>query len=455
MKIISETIGFIRRQPWQTYAYILGGWIIIAIFNFAIQKAGVQTNTPFLFPISIFHGPLLHLSGLGYLILFLALMFFSTKFINKFSAWAVFSSGLALIILGNLGQGGLDAGFLKPFYDTGIQYYHDAVKITDWQSWLGGFNSIQPELQDHSRTHPPFAILIHYFALALSGGSITALSSVFVLFSFFTIPLVWLIFRELGTEKVERNLLSLLFSLIPAVNIYAAVGLDGVIMTASTVFLLGLVIVFNREKAGVAGILLCIAGFVMTNMLSFGGVFLTAAGLLLGTWEFLLKKKINILGVTILSGIFFLIIIIFLKKYYAYDHILSFITASHLENPEGFRALAHPWEYVMTRIEDVCEIALFFSIGCLAVFFDRSKIKSFFRSFKKNEILLMFSGVLVLLMMFASGAFRTGETARACLFIYPYLFLGLMRMEERRLRDLVYLAGIQTAAMQLFGGYFW
>jgi len=66
-----------------------------------------------------------------------------------------------------------------------------------------------------------------------------------------------------------------------------------------------------------------------------------------------------------------------------------------------------------------------------------------------------------LLAMFATGAFRTGETARACLFIYPYLLLPVAAQLDHQQPDasdrrlLVWLVFGQTLLMQTFGGYFW
>ena len=68
---------------------------------------------------------------------------------------------------------------------------------------------------------------------------------------------------------------------------------------------------------------------------------------------------------------------------------------------------------------------------------------------------IMLSGLITLLAMFVSGAFSTGETARAALFIYPYIMLALKNSNVRILRDILILAGLQTFGMQLFGRYFW
>src|SRR5207247_2044011 len=62
---------------------------------------------------------------------------------------------------------------------------------------------------------------------------------------------------------------------------------------------------------------------------------------------------------------------------------------------------------------------------------------------------VMMGAVGTLALMFASGAYRTGETARACLFAYPYLLLALRRLAPERAFALICFAGVQTLVMQL------
>ena len=109
----------------------------------------------------------------------------------------------------------------------------------------------------------------------------------------------------------------------------------------------------------------------------------------------------------------------------------------------------------MTRLEDVCEIALFFSFGCLAALLAARAggVRVFDLRDPAGRLALI--GVAVLALLFVTGAYRTGETARGCLYLYPYLVLALARRDGQTLRDLCVLAGAQTAAMQLMGNFFW
>ena len=127
--------------------------------------------------------------------------------------------------------------------------------------------------------------------------------------------------------------------------------------------------------------------------------------------------------------------------------------ASALENPDGFRLFHTPAAYIATRIENICEIALFASIGYLAILLQNPNQLRL--SWKDSHTPIMIFGPLILLLMFATGAFRTGETARAALFIYPYLLMLIIRLPTPTLRLLLLLAGLQTLAMQLLGEYHW
>src|SRR5207249_5541223 len=126
------------------------------------------------------------------------------------------------------------------------------------------FNANQPTLLVHARTHPPFAVLIHYLFLHISGNNLNFLSIVFVLFSSLSIILVWNIFRVVQVPLEERNLLAVLFSVIPAVNIYSAVSLDGVILTCATLFLFGNVILLQEEHISTTGLISMILGLTIT-----------------------------------------------------------------------------------------------------------------------------------------------------------------------------------------------
>ena len=68
--------------------------------------------------------------------------------------------------------------------------------------------------------------------------------------------------------------------------------------------------------------------------------------------------------------------------------------------------------------------------------------------------------IVTLLGMFLVGAWRTGETARACAFIYPFLLFPVAKLldvdstKNARLQ-LASLVILQTVVMQSLGTFHW
>jgi len=142
--------------------------------NFTLLATGHRTGCPATFPIAILLGPPFHPRGVPYALAYLLVLGFGLRMprLGAGQAWAL---GLLLLVFGNLAQGGFDAGYLKPFYEpylgAHVQYFDDAVRIQRPGAWLSEFNTLQPHLLIHSRTHPPFAVLLHYVVLQRRGGT--------------------------------------------------------------------------------------------------------------------------------------------------------------------------------------------------------------------------------------------------------------------------------------------
>jgi hypothetical protein len=445
---------FLQLLPVNTIYKLLAAWLGLGLLSNLLIEAGFKIDVARYFPISEFYGPTIHVSGLPYAALFLVVFFLAIKHVSRFNLVQVWLLGLALIVLGNLAQGSVDTAFYLPFYGHGGQYYHDAIQITGWRQWLRDFNANQTQLQNHSQTHPPFAVLVQYLLLEIGNRHLFILAGAFILLSSLSIILVWQILRESDLPAPRSSELALLFAVIPAFNIYSAVSIEGVIAMLSTLFLLG-VIKIVRQGMSRLGMLLFAAGLLLANLLTFIGTFLLATACLIGLREILLKKKADVLialFVTLLLGV--LVYFIMLRGL-GYDHLEAFLTAARYDNPEGFRALHVPLDYVMTRIEDMAEIALFLSLGALAVLFHRDHLKLQITDFHDEITSIFLAGVFSLLLMFLVGAFKTGETARICLFIYPYIMLVLRKLDDSTLRAVTIFAGLQTIIMQTFGGYFW
>ncbi|MGH7452045.1 MAG: hypothetical protein ACRENG_11905 [bacterium] len=440
--------------PIGTIRKLLLAWVALGLISNLMIEAGLNPGTARYFPISEFHGPTIHVSGLPYAALFLIVFFLALKHVSRFNLLQVWLVGLVLVVLGNLAQGSIDAAFYKPFYGHGGQYYHDAIRITDWRQWLRDFNANQLNLENHSQTHPPFAVLLHYVLLQVGNGNLFILAGAFILLSSLSVNLIWQILRELELPASQSSQLTLLFAVIPAVNIYTAVSLEGVIAALCTFFLLG-IIKIARKGMGLPAMFYFTAGFLLANLLTFAGTFLAATALLIGLRELLLNKKIGVLLALFANLLLGTPICVIMLRRFGYDYLESFFTASRHVNPGGFRVLHMPLDYVMTRIECVAEIALFLSFGVLALLFHRHRLKLRLDDWRDGTTGIFLAGISSLLLMFLAGAFGTGESARIGLFIYPYFMLILRNLEDSPLRAVTIFAGLQTIIMQTFGGYFW
>jgi hypothetical protein len=436
---------------------LAAGFGALLALNLALRAAGLVTHTAQLFPVSIVRVPELHGAGLPWAALFGLLLAGAVSRRTTLSPLQLWGAGTLLLLFGNLAQGGWDAGFLRPFYDPrggpppGVQYYHDALRIADLRAWLAGFNEAQSGLLNHSRTHPPFAVLIHRWLLDASGERLGVLAGVFVLVSSLAVPLVWDLARRLGVARGRASELALLFAVLPAFNVYGAVSLDGLVLTSSTLALWGWVAAGRGSPwLGAAGFAL---GFVATQLLSFAGLFLVAAlGLLAlhGLWT---ERRAHGLALLALGLLAFAGVCAALQTQWGYDHLAAFRTASRLENPAGFRALSEPWNYAMTRVEGVAEIALFFSLPALAVLLLRIRARR--PDAREPADRLLRAGCAALAAMLLAGAWWTGETARTCLFLYPYLVLGLRAAPAAGFGALILATGAQTVLMQSFASFFW
>lgn len=450
---------FANRQPWMIISFILITLIMLNTINAALHNAGhgPTIGTPRQwFPISIFpHSPNLN-SSIPYTVIFLVLLFIGVRFIKQLTVpWALVLS-VFLILFGNLIQGDLSAASIHPFTEGWGQYYHEAAKINAPFSWINVFNASQENLLVHSKTHPPFAVLIHWGFLSL--GGLVGLSGAFIVISLTQIPLFYIVAKtvllrsNINSNKTKdlAKTLTLLYSVIPSVNIYSVICLDALIAVAFLVALLG--VILTDEKLTITNVTILIVGFTLANALTFGGIFLIALLGIVILYRVIRSRSYNLLLGGFACGSFAILFIVGANRFLHYDHLQAFFTASHLENPQGFRLLSDPLQYFATRVEGITEILLFLGVGVLAILLH--EFPNVIKADRKTAFLSA-SAIVILLLMFASGAFRTGETARVCLFIYPYLIMFASRSSHRTLRDMMLWAGIQTVYMQTIGNYFW
>ncbi len=437
------------------FAGLLILWgILLLIYRFILWQFNL--GTPKWFPISILIERGITEFGILYLLFFLFLLSLLLWKIRSLNEWVLLIGCCMLIVCGNLMQGDFDAAFLKPFYATNTQYYADAVNVANWRDWLAAFNANQSSLALHSQTHPPFAVLIHNLFFGNSNFRLQNVAIDFSIVTLCTLPVLLFILRTLDIDSYARKCILLLFSVLPAVNIYSIVSLDGLIMTSSTIFLLGIILLLRKPKFAIIGFLLTASGFIITNYLTFGGIFLLGVGLILAALEYFSTKRLVTLKGLLACVVIFIGSAVILLTVFHYNHIESFLTASRIENPNGFRLFSDPAGYFLTRFEDVSEIAFFLSFGTLTILFTGQIIslkKDDFLAINNNAIAL--TGLLVLCLFFISGAYRTGETARSGLFIYPYFMILITAVDKETYPGLIILAGAQTAVMQIFMNFYW
>ncbi len=441
--------------PIKTLLSFIFGWVILlSIYRVFLFDRGL--DTPIWFPSSVVEFNGLHLSGIVFFLLFWHILIPALINLDRSNEWYIVLKCWLLIIFGNLIQGSYKLAFLKPFYGAGNQYYDDSLNVPNVLEWLASVNTNQTQLSMHGRTHPPFAILIHDFFLVISGYKVEAIAIGFAMISLFSIPLLLIIFKTLKLELANRKLLLLLFSILPAVNIYSIVCLDGIILTTSTLFLLGLVMLRIEGKNPLPGIVLIIAGTISTNFLTFGGLYLFGVLGIIALFDLFKKKNKTTFYSLIISIVVFLGCVLALKFFFNYDHIKGFLTASHIENPDGFLLFSNPLIYLLSRVEGISEIAFYLSFPVLVYLIAlRKNSQKKYRWFEDKSNLLITAGGFMLVLMLISGAFRTGETARCCLFFYPYLLLLLTDLRKETLPWLVITAGLQTSLMQLFCNFYW
>lgn len=426
-------------------------WILAIVINYSIGRVfDIDIGTPLYFPFSVFSLSF-NASGLPYAILFILIIYFVIKYRLYKNIFSTYILGVSLIVLGNMSLGNIELAFMNPIAGGNIQYYHDAIKIDSWKNWLSGFNNTQESLLCHARTHPPGALLIEKLFFTISKNPIW-ISTIFLFLSSISIVLIYKIFIELGKDKIFSNKMALLYAVIPSVNIYSLATLDAVIATLINIVLLGVIIILeskSKQRVIVWSVLSAVS-IILASFLTFGIIYMWGV---LGVFSLYLfyahgNKKILIFLST--TFVLFLFVTLLLDQSYSYNYFESFFTASRLENTHGFMLFANPFKYFATRIENIFEIAIFLSFGLVAVL---STIK--YKLQNNLYITLSFIAIGMLILMFLTGAYKTGETARACLFIVGFILTLLKDIPRSQLTPLITFAALQTILMQVLGFYFW
>ncbi len=351
----------------------------------------------------------------------------------------------------------------------GIQYWRDAQGVSSASSFLRAFNTVQPTLREHARTHPPGATLAFYVLRRLTGDR-PALASALLALTAMLIS-AWGM-RRLATATTPRSpngaasppdaFAVPLFLLLPAVQIYFCATLDALICGLLLVAIAAFAETANADRDApnttaplwsarpAVHTLLAAAALGTALFLTFGALW--AAGPL-ALCAVAPPRPVRALARLALVGALAVAPLFALRAGFGFDYITAFKTASQLENPHGFRLVAEPLSYLVTRLEDIAEIAVFF--GPFLLLLARRGLPALLRN--RRAFALVAGGVGTLALLFLSGAYRTGETARACLFLYPLLLLPVLSAATTSAakRQALALVWTQTLLMQTFGWYFW
>jgi hypothetical protein len=350
------------------------------------------------------------------------------------------------LILGTTLTHGWQAGLVQAGAGVGDfpnDYYRDALNIDTPVRFLQNFEQAQPSLSIHGRTHPPGAILLFYALQQLLTPAWIAIAiAVFAtwLTAFFLYKILSFEFTPSGAGQVL-----FIFFLIPSIQVYFAASLDAVVapLIIGTFFWF-----FSTSRWAPWISVVCL---ISASFLNFGVLFVFPVLVLLELLQFSgLRRSLLLIGVLVL---FYIV----LYALVGFNYLDSFRIATQIENPGGFQLLADPVTYLMTRIEDVAEVLLFLG-PFLTILMANSLIER-----KAHGMLMRFSilGMATFLLMILTGAYQTGETARAAIFLYPFLMIPAgfriaeMQAQGTSYRRLAVLVFLQTVVMQLIGDYWW
>jgi hypothetical protein len=428
-------------------------WFALAILFFWFKHIHFYPGIPRIFPISEIYPSTATLFSILPVIILIGLLLWII-FKTPRHRLAVFIISFMIIVLGNLLQGGIKQGFIDTLIGQGIpQPYYDATHVTNAWQFLTSFNQIQNHLTFHTKTHPSFLVLLIYYLRFFGGakgvliGSTLIFSASFVLF-FESLKL-------LGQSDTRSAKFTYLFAFIPSVNIYSIHSWDALAAVGFSIFLFGMVWIYKQGLSW-KNFLALFAGFLFANMMNFLALVLLGILGLTAIWMYYKEKRKDLLisfGGIILG---FIVILIFWKVAFQYDHIAAYMRArsSHLANTGVENSIQSIRQYIFSRMEGLGEIGLFLSLGVLAVLISPTHRK-FIGWLDSFEIILLVSTIIVVLLLFMMGINPTGETARPFMWLVPFILLCLKNIKDKTLNALIILAAVQTIAMQLAANYYW
>ncbi len=427
----------------------LAFWAVIILLNFIVTWLSemVGFKAPLTWPISVFDIPLIDSTRIVSLIIAAAVFAVLVLSVRRIltSIPAVIITGILLILVGNMIHGS-ESGLTRPITGYGAEYFEDAMQIVDPMYFLTAFNTLQPFLHMHSQTHPPGAVLLIYGLYRLLESPWMISVAILILSTALTVPFFHGVLRKMLPEGNTSERFSVfLLLLIPAVQVYFCASVDAIVAAA----FLG-VLYFFLQKNSVCSFIGTVVFLLIASFLSFAAVFLIPV--MIGYDWIRSRNASRSLGVILACAAIWLVVNLTL----GYNWLESLSTAARIENPQGFRLLSEPPDYLFSRLECILEIIVFFGPLLLVLFLRGMKLKDYDR-LKALTIL----GIATLPAMFLTGAYKTGETARTCLFIYPFLMLPVAAMFHKtppNNQEMILISAwisAQILLMQFLGFYLW
>lgn len=463
---MSDSRLFTWRQVLIYTSVFVGVVVIIQRLLRYVSEHVVVFDNPYYWPVSIFGPRLPSLRDVmvAAAVTIVFFLFFRLLEAKRFNIALMIIFGVVLIAGLNFIHG-LDIGYyapiagdartgpLIPYTLDGQEYFHDALNITDPVDFFRRYNEIQPTLHMHGHTHPPGAVLTFYVLTKLfRDPAIIA----FVIMVLATIPTIFFFYRLVRTELSEdtSRYMAFLLVLLPAVQIYYLASIDALIVALLTGVLY--LFCFGKGYRSAAGAIVLLTG---SFLLTFVSLFILPV--LVG-FDLIVRRSLK-RSLIVIGGMVGVHVLFYF--FAGYDAWHSFRNASLHENPNGFMLFVDPVNYLFTRVEDVAEILFFFGPFLLVLMIRGFRTKFQLRPLAdlrlRPLLVLTILACTSLLGMYAVGAWRTGETARACAYIYPYLLFPVgYYLEDAEVGSsgrlqLAALVFMQSLGMQVFGTYHW
>lgn len=348
---------------------------------------------------------------------------------------------VSILIISNISNGGLSRGYLETLTYGDVTYLQEALKIDNWLIWLRDFNQNHSEMFSHSASHPPGpTLLMHLMSPQFA-------TFTYLILSLTNLTIFYTCLTLLKIEPEKKAWMVLFYSVIPSFNIYGILCADSMFLHFFNLFLLGICLYHNKKYRWLSYIYLP-GSLIIVGFLTFAVTFLFALG---GLYSLFLLRNgdYKFIKIYALSIIIFAFFYIGFNYFLGFNWLEGFFSASRSENPDGFALFHHPLNYFMTRLEGAWEFAVFAGIP-----FSIYLIKKPLKQILDQNPLALFAIIVVLLMLIA-GAFRTGETGRVLMFVYPYFILTLKNDKLNRIKWLFLFVLTQSIIMQIFGFWAW